>query len=92
MIFTSNVRIPETGEYTFFLASDDGSKMFLNNKLLIDNDGDHGVIEKAESIELTEGSYPIKVEWFNGGGGKWLGVFMKGPDGVKRLIEPSRYN
>lgn len=92
MIFTSNVIIPETGKYTFFLASDDGSKMFLNNRLLIDNDGDHGVIEKTESIELTQGSHPIKVEWFNGGGGKWLGVFMKGPDGVKRLIEPSSFN
>jgi hypothetical protein len=92
MIFSSVLTISETGEYTFYLASDDGSKLFLNNSLLIDNDGDHGVIEKAESLELAPGTYPIKVEWFNGGGGKWLGVFMKGPNGGKQLIEHSNFN
>ena len=45
-----------------------------DNKLIVDNDGDHGVVEKNGSIVLKQGSYPLQVVWFNGGGSGWLNV------------------
>lgn len=89
LVMESHIEINKAGKYTFYLASDDGSKLYINNKEVVDNDGDHGVIERNGSIELDAGKHEIRVEWFNGGGGKWLGAFYQGPEIPKQIIEPS---
>jgi len=66
------ILVPDPGIYTFFLESNDGSKLFLNNELLIDNDGGHTSIEKSAKIALKAGEYPITVKYFQMGGGKAL--------------------
>lgn len=88
-VLEGDIDIPADGTYTFYLASDDGSKLYIGNELVVDNDGDHGVITKSGSIELTEGRHPIRAEWFNGGGGYWLGAYIEGPDLPKQIISPS---
>jgi len=88
-VLEGDVEIPADGTYTFYLASDDGSKLYIGNELVVDNDGDHGVITKSGLIELTEGHHPIRAEWFNGGGGFWLGAYVEGPDLPKQIIPPS---
>lgn len=82
------INIERMGRYTFYLASDDGSKLYINDSEIIDNDGDHGVITGSGSVNLTQGKHQIKVEWFNGGGGYWLGTFIEGPD-LSRQIVPA---
>lgn len=72
--FTTKIQIEKEGTYTFYLNSDDGSKLWVNNELVVDNDGDHGVVEKNGSIALNPGTYPMQVVWFNGGGSGWLNV------------------
>jgi len=66
------ILIPDNGVYTFYLESNDGSKLFLNNEELIDNDGGHTAIEKSAKIALKAGEYPIMVKYFQMGGGKAL--------------------
>jgi hypothetical protein len=88
--FEGYIRIDRAGEYRFSIASDDGSKLYLNGSLLIDNDGDHGVIEKSGSLNLEEGFHQIRAEWFNGGGGYWLAAFIEGP-GLPRQIIPAEW-
>lgn len=80
------INIETAGRYRFYLASDDGSKLYIDNELVVNNDGDHGVIEKDASEQLSAGKHAIKVEWFNGGGGKWLGLFYEGPGIPKQLL------
>jgi Type I phosphodiesterase / nucleotide pyrophosphatase/Chitobiase/beta-hexosaminidase C-terminal domain/PA14 domain len=86
--FASSLKIDTAGKYKFYIASDDGSKLYINNKLLVDNDGGHGVIERAKTVELTAGKHDITVEYFNAAGGAWLDVFYKGP-GVSKQIIPA---
>lgn len=88
-VFEGGIEIPTNGTYTFYLASDDGSKLYINDDVVVDNDGDHGVITKSGSITLTEGRHPIRVAWFNGGGGYWLGTYIEGPGIPKQIISPS---
>lgn len=88
-VLETNIAIPTEGRYTFHLASDDGSKLYIADQLVVDNDGNHGVITKTGSIELEEGLHPVRTEWYNGGGGYWLGVYMQGPDMPKQIIPPS---
>ncbi len=86
VVFECKIQIKNAGQYTFFTRSDDGSKLFLNGEAVVDNDGDHGVKEKSGKISLEAGTYPLRVEWFNGGGGYWLDVRMQGPGMIKQLI------
>jgi hypothetical protein len=85
-VFEGFLEIEVAGNYRFYLASDDGSKLYINDALVVDNDGDHGVIEKDASETLEVGMHALRVEWFNGGGGKWLGLFYEGPGIAKQLV------
>ncbi|MEO1021973.1 MAG: alkaline phosphatase family protein [Bacteroidota bacterium] len=85
-IFESYVDIETEGRYRFYLSSDDGSKLYVNDELVVDNDGDHGVIEKDASEQLSPGKHKITVEWFNGGGGKFLSVAVEGPGIPKQIL------
>ncbi|MDF1518199.1 MAG: PA14 domain-containing protein, partial [Lutibacter sp.] len=86
--FKTQIVIEKEGEYTFYTRSDDGSKLWVNNVEVVDNDGDHGVKEKAGKILLKPGKYPLEVIWFNGGGGSWLDVFYQSA-GIPKQIVPT---
>lgn len=88
VVFETRLAIDTPGVYTFTTGSDDGSKLFVNGREVVDNDGDHGVLERSGDIELTAGRHVLRVEWFNGGGGGWLGAYIQGP-GVPRQIIPA---
>ena len=85
-IFNGYLQIDKEGEYTFYNSSDDGSKLFIDNREVVNNDGDHGVVERSGSIKLSVGKHAIRAEYYNGHGGFWLDVFYKGPGLYKQLI------
>ncbi len=68
------LQIDKPGKYTLYITSNDGSKLYLNNDLFIDNDGEHGAKEMSNSAYLQKGRHLITVEYFQGGGGKFLSV------------------
>ncbi|CAM4140378.1 alkaline phosphatase family protein [Zobellia roscoffensis] len=84
--FTSRIEIEKEKNYRFYLRSDDGSKLFIDDELVVDNDGDHGVKTKDGTITLQPGIHPIKVLWFNGGGDGWLDVFVEEGDAAKQIL------
>jgi alpha-L-fucosidase len=88
--FTGYVAIPEDGIYTFYLASDDGSQLFLNDQLLIDNDGVHGVVVKTATTPLAGGLHKVRVTFFERSGGDDLSVSISGPD-MKMKTIPADY-
>jgi cytochrome c len=65
--------IPEDGIYDMRIWSDDGSRVTLNGKIILDNDGLHGTEMKETRLGLKKGYHPFKVEFFQGSGGKFLG-------------------
>ncbi len=78
--FTGYVSIKVAGKYTFETASDDGSQLFVDGKMIVDNNGSHPVIQKTGSAELKPGMHKIVVTFFEGGGGEHLAVKYQGPD------------
>ena len=86
VVFTSVLKIDTAGSYTFYTNSDDGSKLYINGKLVVDNNGDHGVQERSGTINLKKGMHSIKIEYFNGGGGYYLDAQYKGPGIGKQII------
>lgn len=86
LVLESYLELPEGGTYGFFTNSDDGSKLYVDGKLVVDNDGDHGVLERSGSLHLEKGKHLIRVEFFNGGGGFHLDVKYQGPNVPKQII------
>ncbi|MFH1194820.1 MAG: PA14 domain-containing protein [bacterium] len=82
-VFNANV----SGEYKFRLNSDDGSKLYVDGKLVIDNDGQHGPRSMAGSINLTKGSHNIIIEYFQGPRTHiCLQFFITEPGGKERIF------
>lgn len=51
--FRTLVKIPERGVYRFYTFSDDGSKLYIDGKLIVDNDGGHSG-RRAEGKSLSK--------------------------------------
>jgi PA14 domain len=58
--------IDHPGIYRFSLLSDDGSKLYIDDRLVIDNDGVHWAKPVAASTDLAEGAHSIRVCYFQG--------------------------
>ncbi|NJL76333.1 MAG: T9SS type A sorting domain-containing protein [Saprospiraceae bacterium] len=59
----------ETGEYTFYVISDDGIRLFVNHQVLIDQWIPQATTETSSSIFLEAGKrYPIRLDYFEEGG------------------------
>ncbi len=82
------IKIPGDGLYTFYLKSNDGSKMYLGGSELINNDGGHPVIERFETIALKAGYHEIIVKYFQGGGTHHLQLGWEGPGFKKEDVPP----
>ena len=84
--FTGFIKVPKDGVYAFFVESDDGSKMYIGDELVVDNDGLHGLAEKRGLIALAAGLHPIRVCYFNKTGGEGLTVSYQGPGIAKQPV------
>jgi mono/diheme cytochrome c family protein len=85
--FTGVLTIAKAGEYTFYTTSDDGSHLYVDDKLVVDNGGTHAPQDKSGKITLNAGEHALKVTFFNGGAGAELKVSYAGP-GIKKQEIP----
>jgi PA14 domain len=54
------------GEYKFSLLADDGANLYIDERKVIDNDGNHAPRESAGTIKLGHGAHDIRVSYFQG--------------------------
>jgi hypothetical protein len=85
-VFSGYLRVPRDGVYTLTTESDDGSRLYIGDRLLVDNDGLHGARERRGKIALQEGFHRIRVLYFERTGDDVLRVFVEGPDLPKQDI------
>lgn len=69
MRLSGTITVPKDGVYTFALGSDDGSKLWIDGKVVVDNDGLHSGQTKLGQVALAKGAHKIVVGWFNQSGG-----------------------
>jgi len=79
ILFEANLRIPLAGEYTFYLASDDGSRLFIDHQKVVENDSLHALTEKKGKIWLSEGKHSIRIEYFENSLEEMLLLDIEGP-------------
>jgi predicted alpha/beta superfamily hydrolase len=89
LLIDGQIKIEEDGYYIFGLDSDDGSKLYLNNQLLIDYDGLHGSgDDKSYILPLQKGFYPIRIEYFQKEGGRELKLIYLTPSLINGHPQP----
>ena len=64
LLFDGWINVPETNVYTFYLASDDGSRLLIDYQTVIDYDGVHGAEEKTKELPLAAGWHKITLQYF----------------------------
>jgi len=87
--FSGYIKVDKDGIYTFFTDSDDGSMLYIDDEEIVNNDGDHGSVEKNGRAALKKGYHKIKVLYFDSGGGNALKVSMHAEGGEKKEIPAS---
>ena len=88
--FESFLDIPSEGEYSFYLASDDGVRLLINNQEVVSNDGIHYKTQRKGSIRLTKGRHFIRMEHFNSWSYNGLELMISGPDVPRQRVPVSR--
>ena len=85
--YTTSIYIDVPGKYRFRLNSDDGSKLIVDGKTVIDNDGQHAPQAKRGEIVLEEGVHEFVIEYFQGPRYQIaLQLFVTPPDGDEEIF------
>lgn len=78
-------------KYTIHAISDDGIRVWVNNKLIIDYWSDHEAIEKTGTIDLIAGQkYSIKVEYYENSGLASANLLWSSASQTKEVIPKSQ--
>lgn len=88
--FEGYIYIPETANYTISTLSDDGSKLFIDNELVVNNDGIHWLNEAYGVVKLEKGFHKINISYFDQIGGTTLSCFIQQEGKEKQEISASQ--
>ena len=58
--------VDKEGDYGFSLIADDGANLYIDQELVIDNDGQHPPKEMVGAVPLSRGVHEIRVSYFQG--------------------------
>ena len=84
------IKIDHTSDYTFYTISDDGVRLFIDNKIIINSWEPQPATEKKGIINLQENKmYSIKIEYFEQTGGEAMVLGWESEKSSKRLVPSS---
>jgi outer membrane protein OmpA-like peptidoglycan-associated protein len=64
--YRGKIYLPKDRDFTFYLLSDDGARLIIDGKTVIDNDGIHPPVEKSGRVSLKKGFHTVEVQYFQG--------------------------
>jgi len=78
--------VPADGVYAFYVESDDGSRLTIGGRVVVDNDGVHEPRRRRGFIGLAKGPHAVRLEYFNAGGEARLEVSWHGDGEIRRPV------
>jgi hypothetical protein len=84
---TATISVPATASYSFTLDSDDGSLLYIDGVLVVNDGNPHGPAAASGSALLTAGLHSVEVQFFEDFGGQ-SGVDLTLPAGVSFVAAP----
>ena len=90
-VFEGTLIVPKDGRYTFYLDSDDGSRLSIDGLEVVEYDGIHGEgADNSGTISLKPGRRSIRLEYFQRQNGLGLTVSWSGPGFTHRPLSASK--
>jgi len=86
--FRGRVHVPKDGTYTFYTTSDDGSRLYVDGSLVVENGGLHAASEESGTVSLSEGWHDLRVTHFEHTGQEVLEIHWEGP-GISKEPVPT---
>ncbi|MGE5297210.1 MAG: PA14 domain-containing protein, partial [Solirubrobacterales bacterium] len=78
--WTADLEVPFTETYQFTTTTDDGVRLWINDRPLIDNWTDHGSTDDVAAIDLVGGQfYRLRMEWYDKSGTAVAKLAWKSP-------------
>ena len=78
--YEANITIPKSGDYIFHTISDDGSKLYIDQELVVDNNLELGVEKRSGLVSLNSGTHQMRIDYYNNVWSKYLTVYYEGPE------------
>src|SRR5690625_3799017 len=75
----ANLHIPADGEYAFRVTNDDGALVYIDDQLVLENDGPNNSTSVEGTVHLTEGVHRLRIEHYEGGYNQRLSFYWKPP-------------
>ena len=83
------IQPPVTGQFTFFVTADDGLRLWIDNRLIIDFWIDQGATERSGTASLrADHKHDIRLEYYENGGSATCRLAWSGP-GVSKAVVPA---
>ena len=80
LVFTGKLKVAKAGNHTFYLSSDDGGRISIDGKKVVEYDGIHPAGDfKEGTVNLPEGTHDFRLEYFQAAGNIELYAAWKGP-------------
>jgi len=83
------VRIAKPGKWKFLTVSDDGSRLRIAGRVVVENGGTHEMREAAGELELEAGDHEIVIDYFERYGPAGIRVLWEGPGQNKDVVSPN---
>ncbi|MBC7773605.1 MAG: hypothetical protein H7210_14005, partial [Pyrinomonadaceae bacterium] len=83
------LNVTSRGSHEFRLTSDDGSRLRIDDLVIVDHDGRHGATSKTASASLDTGLHNLAVEYFDSGGNRRLTLEWKPPGATAFSVIPT---
>ncbi|GAA3690496.1 hypothetical protein GCM10022224_064910 [Nonomuraea antimicrobica] len=84
--WTGKVIADRAETYTFITTSDDGVRLWVDGRLIVDAWTDHSKREDSGQIALTAGAHDIKMEFYDGGYDAIAQLHWSSPTTVRQVI------
>lgn len=93
LIYKAKFQVDKPGKYGWTLVSDDGSRLWIDGKEVVNNDGVHGLSTVSNTVDLKAGLHDIKI-WFFQGPADYLGIqlFIEPPGEEKRIFNIAEFS
>jgi hexosaminidase len=88
LVFDGYINIVEDGVTTFTTTSGDGSQIWIDDQLIVDNDQKHASFEQTGAVNLLKGQHRIKIKYFKAGGSGDFRTYMSQGGKARTDISP----
>jgi glucose/arabinose dehydrogenase len=89
--WTGLLRCAREGLYSFYLESDDGSRLFVDGALVVDNAAGRDMEQKPDSVLLAAGDRAFRFEYVQRDGPAGVNLQWRPPGGGRQVVPPSAF-